>query len=248
MKISGSLWLTVMRLELIVGYGKLLLRSGRICSSYYSVIKLSFMSSKNYSCSISAFYMSCSCLLMRWVYLWVLYVGLIWSYGYSKRTDFTFGQGREILAWGGPVLLDVSLFLLNSFGHDPCLWLFLISCSMGEFLCIYIGPPKGKFSSVTSCCIKYSLTPFFLSRHPIHSSFGYRIDEVLGIWKDLCWYCWQVFMCWYCWQVFLCYYCWLFFLCWCCWMVLLWVFWRWFGPFWCCNILPKFLLTMGSII
>ena len=53
MKLSWSLWLTLMILEFIVGDGRNLLKSGWICSSNSSVIMFSFVSSKNYSCSIS---------------------------------------------------------------------------------------------------------------------------------------------------------------------------------------------------
>ena len=117
--------------EFIVGDGKFWLRSGWICSSSSSVIKLSFVSSNNSTCSISATYMSCSCVSIIWVSSWVFYIGLIWSYGSSNWTELTFGRRREILAWLGPVLLDVSLFLLKSFVCDPCLWLFWSS-----FLCV----------------------------------------------------------------------------------------------------------------
>ena len=77
--------------------------------------------------------MYCCYVPTRWVYSWVLFIGLKWSYEYSKRIEFNFGRGREILAWGGPVLLDIYLLLLKSFGCDPCLWFFWRSCSLGEF-------------------------------------------------------------------------------------------------------------------
>ena len=113
-----------MRPEFIVVDGKLLLSSGWICSSSSLVIKVSFVSSNIYSFSNSAYYISCSCVSIIWVSRWVFFIDLIWWYGSSKRTEFTFGRVRDILSWGGPVLLDVSLFLFKYFGCDPCLWLF----------------------------------------------------------------------------------------------------------------------------
>ena len=109
-------------------------------------------------------------------------------------------------------------------------FIFLSSYYLAEFLFMKNCPLKGKVSSITSCSINNSITLLLLSPHTIQYSLRYGIDEVLGIWYDLCWYCWLVFFCWYCWLVFM------------------WVCWRWFGPFWCWNAWPKFRLTMGSII
>ena len=119
---------------------------------------------------------------------------------------------------------------------------------MGAFLCLYNGPLKGQFSSVPSCYTDNSHTPLLLNTNTKYPSFRYVIDEVLGLWMDLGWYFWLVFICWHCWLVFLCWYFWLIFLCWCCWMVFLWVCWCWFGTFWCWNVFTKFMFTMGSII
>ena len=77
---SGSLLWTVIRPDFIFGDGKLWLRSGWMfyCSS--SVIYISFVSSNNYLCFSSAFYMFCSCVSIIWVSSWVLSIELIWSY------------------------------------------------------------------------------------------------------------------------------------------------------------------------
>ena len=142
----------------------------------------------------------------------------------------------------------VSLFLSKSFGYDPRLWLFWRSCSLGEFVCLYNGPPKRKFSSVPSCYIGSSLTPFLLIPHTRQFYFRYAIEDALDIWKDLGWYCWIGFMSWCCWPVFLCWHCCLVLLCWYCWLVSLLVCWFWFGTLWWWDVFPKFLLKMGSII
>ena len=110
MKCFTSLLRTVMRPEFIVGDGTLWLRSGRICSISYSVIKLSFVSSNDVSCSTSASSMSCYCMIIRRLSSRLLSIGLICLYKSSKRTDFNFGRWQYILAWGGAILLDVSVF------------------------------------------------------------------------------------------------------------------------------------------
>ena len=167
MKVSGSLLWIVMRYGFISGDGKLWLRSGWICYSSSSVIKLSFVSSNHSSCSTSASSISYSCVSTVLVSSWALSIGLVWSYGSSHRTELTFEWGRSILAWVVPVLLDVSLLLLKSFGRDSLLWLFLKSCSMGAFLWMYNGPLKRQLSSDPSCFINNSLTPLLLIAHSI---------------------------------------------------------------------------------
>ena len=59
----------------------------------------------------------------RWVSSWVLFIILIWSYGYSKRTEFNFCLWHEIVAWNRAEL-DLSVFLLEFWVRDPFLWLF----------------------------------------------------------------------------------------------------------------------------
>ena len=66
-KYSGSLWWTIMRPKFIVGDGKFCLRSGWICSSSSSVIKLSFVSSNNSSCSTSEYSMNYYYVSIIWV-------------------------------------------------------------------------------------------------------------------------------------------------------------------------------------
>ena len=78
-------------------------------------------------------------------------------------------------------MLDVSVFLLNSLGRDPFFLLLQRSCSLDDFLFMNSGPLKGQVYIFPSCCIKNSLKPLLLIPHPIQSSFGYGIDEVLGL-------------------------------------------------------------------
>ena len=59
-------------------------------------------------------------------------IGLIWSFGSSNRTEFTFSWWRSVVAWKGSVL-DVSVFLLTSLGHDKFVWFFWGSCSLDAF-------------------------------------------------------------------------------------------------------------------
>ena len=178
MKFSVSLWWTVMIPELIVVNGKLWLRSGWIFSSYSSVILFSFFSSNKSSCSTSASSVFCSCLSIRLVSSWVLYVGFIWPYGSSKRTEFIFFQWRSTLAWGGAVLY-ISVFLLKSLGYDPFLWLLLMGCYLVEFFFLRNGYLKGEVSSFPSCCINNYLTPLLLSSYPYlkEECIGYELNN-----------------------------------------------------------------------
>ena len=185
--------------------------------------------------------MSCSCGSRRLVCSLWLFIWWIYSYGSSKRTEFYFWQWQRIVSGEGPVFLDAHLFLLNSFGLDPYLWLFWISCSMVAFACMYNGTLKGKCSSVPSCCMWISLTPLLLIPHPRNFSFRYGIEDVLCLWKDLGQYYWLYFG----WPVFLCWYCYLWVIWWYFWMEFQLVCWSWFGPFWLWNVFPKFLLTIG---
>ena len=129
MNFSGSLLWIVMRPEFIVGDVKLWLRSGWICYSSFSVIRLSFVSSYNSSFLTSVYFMSCSCVLIRWLSPCVSPVVLIRSYRSSRRTEFTFGKGRENVAWGGPVFLYVSFFYCS-----PLVVIHVCDCSEGFFL------------------------------------------------------------------------------------------------------------------
>ena len=52
----------------------------------------------------------------------------MWPYVSSKRTEFTFGQWRAILAVGGAVMY-LSVFLLNTLGRDT-----ICGCSEGAVL------------------------------------------------------------------------------------------------------------------
>ena len=171
--------------------------------------------------------MSCSCVSKRWVSSWLFYIGLIWLYGSSKNNGFAFFSmfiNFRLMR----ICIDVSVFFLKYFGHDPFLWLFWRRFYLADFFLMNNGPLKVKFSSFLPCCINNYITPLLLSIHTIKSYFRYIIDELLGIWKYPGWYCWLVFLCWYCWLVFcVC-------VCWC-----------WFGTFWCWNVFTKYRFTMG---
>ena len=59
---------------------------------------------------------------------------------------------------------------------------------MGACACMYNGNLKGKFSSVPSCCINSSLTPFLLIPHPRNFLSGmlFNMFYVFGrIWVDI---------------------------------------------------------------
>ena len=135
----------------------------------------------------------------------------MWSYRSSNHNDFNFGWIWETLSWWGSVLY-VSVFLLKSLGRGPFLCFFLRSCSMDSFFFVNNVPLKVQVSIFPSCWINSSLMPFWLSPHHRQSSFRYLIDEVLGIWYDLGWYCLLVFL-WVCrrwfrplwwWYVYIC--------------------------------------------
>ena len=78
-------------------------------------------------------------------------------------------------------------------GPWSILLLLQSSCSLDYFFFVKNGPLKGQASSFPSCWINNSLTPLLLTPHTIQSSFRYGINEVLGLWYDLSWYCWLVF-------------------------------------------------------
>ena len=157
------------------------LRYWWIFLSFSAVIVFLFVSSKNSSCSNSESSMFFFFVSIRWVSSWVLCIGLVWSHGYSNQTNFNFGIRREIVAWGEAVL-DISVFLLNSLGRNPLLWLFWRSWSLDKIFFMKIGPLKGQVSSFPSCWINNSLTTLLLITHPIQSTFRYVIDKILGLW------------------------------------------------------------------
>ena len=53
------------------------------------------------------------CVSIRSVFSLLLFIWWVWSYGSSNWTEFAFWRGWWIFAWGGPVFLDLSLFLWN---------------------------------------------------------------------------------------------------------------------------------------
>ena len=82
---------------------------------------------------------------------------IVFSYGYSKRTEFILVWLRAIIALGG-AQLNASVFLLKYLGLDPCLWLFWKSCSLDEFLLTNNDPLKEQVSNFLSCWINNYLT------------------------------------------------------------------------------------------
>ena len=145
-----------------------------------------------------------ACGSIKWVSSFVVYIELMWSYGSSKRTDFTLVLWWSILALGGGDI-ELSTFLLESFGIDPFLLMLWRSCYIDAFFLIKNGSLIGNVSNFTSCHINISFASWLLSIHLHQSSFIYVIEEGLGIWKNLEWYCWPE---------------------------ILWTWWNWFGPFW----------------
>ena len=119
MKLSGSLWWTLIKHEFIVGDGKLWSRSGWICLNSSSEMVFLF-TSLNTSSSLLSSLMCYSCASTRWVSLLVLPIGLMWSYRSKHCTEFTLGLWWTIVALVGPDL-DVSTLMLDSLGTIPCL-------------------------------------------------------------------------------------------------------------------------------
>ena len=125
MKLAGSFWYTFMIPESVVGYGRL----WSICGWFFSnsssgIVFLTASSNNNYYLYSSLICTSCA--LEMLVGSFLLFVLFMWLYGSTKRTEFTLGLCRKNVALGAPEL-DVSIFLLNSFGIDTCLWLFEVS-------------------------------------------------------------------------------------------------------------------------
>ena len=54
-----------------------------------------------------------------------------------------------------------------------------------EDFCIYNGPLKEQFYSVTSCRIESSLTCLLLIPHPKQFVFRYWIEDFICLWKDI---------------------------------------------------------------
>ena len=80
---------------------------------------------------------------------------------------------------------------------------------------------ESRKSNFPSLCINSYNTPLLLGPQTRQYSFRYGIDEVLGIWYDLNWYFWPVF---------------------------LWIKWNLFGQLFWWQVLPKFLLTIWYIM
>ena len=75
-------------------------------------------------------------------------------------------------------MLDVSVFLLKSFGCDKILLLFSWSRSQAEFFFKNNGPLKGQVFNFPSCCINNYLMPLLLIPHPSQSYFRYGINGI----------------------------------------------------------------------
>ena len=137
-----------MRPQFIVGDGNLWSIYRWMFYSSYSVVMFTFFNSDHYYHSEYS-WLSSTCVSRRWVSSWLFYIEVfIWPYGSSKRTEFTFGQLQEIVAWGGAVL-DLSVFLLDYLGRDPFLWLFWRSFSLDDFLFINNDTMRVQVSSFT---------------------------------------------------------------------------------------------------
>ena len=133
-----------MRPEFIVGYVYLWSRSGWICFDYSSLGLFWTTSSNIYSSSYS--YLVCSLCASTGISVSLLLsTVLIWSYGSTKWIEFTLGLCHTNVDLGGRNI-EVSIFLLNYLGIDPCLWFFLNSCSLADFSWLTIGLWKSLFT------------------------------------------------------------------------------------------------------
>ena len=108
-----------MRSEFIFGDGKLWSISRWMCSNHSSEIVLSITPSKNYS-YLSSSLMCSLCALIRLVSLLVLSVGLMWSYGSIKRTEFNICLLWTNVSLGG-YGIDISKLMLMSLDLNPFL-------------------------------------------------------------------------------------------------------------------------------
>ena len=98
--INEVLWIIIMNSHetwVHCWWWKVFIKAWVFFSSSSSVTVFSFMYSNYYYYSSSEYFLFCSIFLSRgWVSSWVLYIRLIWSYGSSKWTEFTFVQWWEI--------------------------------------------------------------------------------------------------------------------------------------------------------
>ena len=131
--------------------------------------------------------------LTKWLDSVLLSVVSIWSCGSTKRTGFNLCLClTRVNLWGHE--FDVSIFLLKSLGVYPCQLLFWSNCSLAAFFLINNGPLKGRVSGLPKFFINTFPNSFLSSLHPIHSSFRYVGEKFFGIWKDVDWYCWPIFL------------------------------------------------------
>ena len=138
----------------------------------------------------------------------------------NKAVHFNLGSFFTKLALGGSEF-DVSILLLKFLVIDPSLWLFLRSCFLVDFFLMKSRHLKGHISSFLSFYIKKFITSLLSRPHQIGFYFRYIYDKFLDLWNDLYWYFLNVCL----------------FIN-CCWL----------GPLLWWKTLPKFLLTIGSIM
>ena len=102
-----------------------------------------------------------------------------------KWTVINFGWWHWNVALGVPEP-DISVFLLNSFFLDPCLWLNFRCCSLLEFSFLNMGLQKGHVSSWPICYIKNSLTYLLLFTQLRKKNQVWRLEVYcLGVFSGL---------------------------------------------------------------
>ena len=95
--------------------------------------------------------------------------------------------------FGGTLFWCVNIFV-EVLGLDIGLWFFESNFSSVSFFLINNGPLKGRVSGLPKFFINTFPNSFLSSLHPIHSSFSYVGEKFFGIWKDVDWYCWPIFL------------------------------------------------------
>ena len=109
----------------------------------------------------------------------VLVVKSYWVHFKVMTRNFRFGR---VWYWCISIIVEVFgswlMFMIVMKELLYC-WLFLYEqCYM-----------KFNVSNFPTCCINNSLTNLLLIPHPQQSYFRYGIEDFIGLWKDLDWYC-----------------------------------------------------------
>ena len=134
-----------------------------------------------------------SSVFTRWLTLFLLSIGLMWSYWSTKQTNLTLCVCYTDVVFEGSEL-DLSMFLLNYLGLDTCLLLFWSGQSLSDLVLINNRPLKVHISIFSSCCINNSLTYLLSITHP-KIYFRHGGAKLFDICKGLYWYFLPVYLC-----------------------------------------------------